>query len=145
MGEADLTGRRILVVEDEYFLAHDLSEALAAVGKLRFSGSGKRVAQDIVPEIAQRLSFMGKVGLDYLSLDRSARTLSGGESQRIRLAAQLGSNLRGVLYVLDEPTIGLHPRDNDALLDTHNGGWTMYIGIGLGTLILIIILILLLA
>ena len=61
---------------------------------------------------------MGQVGLDYLALNRSAKTLSGGESQRIRLAAQLGSNLRGVLYVLDEPTIGLHARDNARLLDT---------------------------
>src|SRR5438045_5558389 len=61
---------------------------------------------------------MAKVGLDYLSLGRSAKTLSSGESQRIRLAAQLGSNLRGVLYVLDEPTIGLHPRDNVRLLET---------------------------
>ena len=61
---------------------------------------------------------MQQVGLEYLTLDRSAKTLSGGESQRIRLAAQLGSNLRGVLYVLDEPTIGLHPRDNERLLDT---------------------------
>jgi excinuclease ABC subunit A len=61
---------------------------------------------------------MGEVGLDYLALGRSAKTLSGGESQRIRLSAQLGSNLRGVLYVLDEPTIGLHPRDNKQLLDT---------------------------
>ena len=61
---------------------------------------------------------MEEVGLGYLALDRSAKTLSGGETQRIRLSAQLGSNLRGVLYVLDEPTIGLHPRDNDRLLDT---------------------------
>jgi excinuclease ABC subunit A len=76
------------------------------------------IARDIIPEIHQRLAFLGKVGLGYLQLDRSARTLSGGESQRIRLAAQLGSNLRGVLYVLDEPTIGLHPRDNAALLET---------------------------
>ena len=71
-----------------------------------------------MPEIQQRLEFMENVGLDYLALGRSAKTLSGGESQRIRLAAQLGSNLRGVLYVLDEPTIGLHPRDNVRLLDT---------------------------
>ncbi len=88
------------------------------VCKLKFAGGQHTIAADILPEIEQRLSFMGKVGLDYLSLDRSAKTMSGGESQRIRLAAQLGSNLRGVLYVLDEPTIGLHPRDNDALLDT---------------------------
>ncbi len=76
------------------------------------------IARDILPEIRQRLAFLREVGLGYLQLDRSARTLSGGESQRIRLAAQLGSNLRGVLYVLDEPTIGLHPRDNTALLET---------------------------
>ena len=75
------------------------------------------MARDILPEIRQRLEFLGRVGLDYLQLHRSAKTLSGGESQRIRLAAQLGSNLRGVLYVLDEPTIGLHPRDNTRLLD----------------------------
>src|SRR2546430_1933125 len=76
------------------------------------------IAADLVPEIRQRLRFMEKVGLGYLALGRSAKTLSGGESQRIRLAAQLGSNLRGVLYVLDEPTIGLHPRDNQRLLET---------------------------
>jgi excinuclease ABC subunit A len=76
------------------------------------------IARDILPEIRQRLAFLQEVGLGYLQLDRSGNTLSGGESQRIRLAAQLGSNLRGVLYVLDEPTIGLHPRDNAALLKT---------------------------
>jgi excinuclease ABC subunit A len=85
---------------------------------LRFESTHGIIAADVLPEIAQRLEFMARVGLDYLSLSRSAKTLSGGESQRIRLAAQLGSNLRGVLYVLDEPTIGLHPRDNQALLDT---------------------------
>src|SRR6202012_183283 len=92
--------------------------ALEMLGKLKFPAYQKQIAQDIVPEIEQRLNFMGQVGLDYLSLNRSAKTLSGGESQRIRLAAQLGSNLRGVLYVLDEPTIVLHPRDNVRLLDT---------------------------
>jgi excinuclease ABC subunit A len=76
------------------------------------------ISRDILPEIRQRLAFLQQVGLGYLQLDRSGNTLSGGESQRIRLAAQLGSNLRGVLYVLDEPTIGLHPRDNAALLKT---------------------------
>jgi len=76
------------------------------------------ISRDILPEIRQRLAFLREVGLGYLQLDRSGNTLSGGESQRIRLAAQLGSNLRGVLYVLDEPTIGLHPRDNAALLNT---------------------------
>ena len=92
--------------------------ALALLKQLKFPAEQKPIAQDIVPEVEQRLNFMGSVGLDYLALSRSAKTLSGGESQRIRLAAQLGSNLRGVLYVLDEPTIGLHARDNAALLDT---------------------------
>jgi excinuclease ABC subunit A len=87
--------------------------------ELTFTGSRQQlIARDILPEIRQRLSFLQEVGLGYLQLDRSGNTLSGGESQRIRLAAQLGSNLRGVLYVLDEPTIGLHPRDNAALLKT---------------------------
>ncbi len=95
-----------------------VSGALALLGKLKFPAEQQPIAQDILPEIEQRLNFMGSVGLDYLALNRSAKTLSGGESQRIRLAAQLGSNLRGVLYVLDEPTIGLHARDNAALLDT---------------------------
>ena len=76
------------------------------------------IARDLVAEIGARLAFLRQVGLDYLALDRAAPTLSGGEAQRIRLAAQLGSNLRGVCYILDEPTIGLHPRDNDLLLDT---------------------------
>ena len=71
----------------------------------------------MVSEIEGRLQFLEEVGLGYLSLDRAAPTLSGGEAQRIRLAAQLGSNLQGVCYVLDEPTIGLHPRDNQILLD----------------------------
>jgi len=84
---------------------------------LAFVGPRAEIAKEIVAEITQRLEFLATVGLDYLSLDRSAKTLSGGEAQRIRLAAQLGSNLRGVLYVLDEPTIGLHPRDNTRLLD----------------------------
>ena len=84
--------------------------------KVKFSGREAAIVRDIQPEILQRLAFLRKVGLDYLNLDRSAPTLSGGESQRIRLAAQLGSNLQGVLYVLDEPTIGLHPRDNQKLL-----------------------------
>ena len=95
-----------------------VSRALAEIGKLKFNARQKLISADILPEIRQRLEFMGRVGLDYLGLDRSAKTLSGGESQRIRLAAQLGSNLRGVLYVLDEPTIGLHPRDNEQLLCT---------------------------
>jgi len=100
------------------FTALAAGEALELIGKLRFRGNQKIVASDLVPEISQRLQFMENVGLGYLALGRSAKTLSGGESQRIRLAAQLGSNLRGVLYVLDEPTIGLHPRDNLRLLET---------------------------
>jgi len=100
------------------FTALSAREALELIGKLRFRGNQKIVANDLVPEISQRLQFMDNVGLGYLALGRSAKTLSGGESQRIRLAAQLGSNLRGVLYVLDEPTIGLHPRDNLRLLET---------------------------
>ncbi|MGI8891791.1 MAG: excinuclease ABC subunit UvrA [Chthoniobacterales bacterium] len=100
------------------FAARSAGEALALVGKLRFRGTQKVIAADLVPEIVQRLQFMENVGLGYLALGRSAKTLSGGESQRIRLAAQLGSNLRGVLYVLDEPTIGLHARDNVSLLET---------------------------
>ena len=75
------------------------------------------IARDLLPEIESRLAFLEEVGLSYLTLDRGAPTLSGGEAQRIRLAAQLGSNLQGVCYVLDEPTIGLHPRDNQILLD----------------------------
>jgi excinuclease ABC subunit A len=98
--------------------AISIRHAISLIESLRFSGSHRTIAADIVTEIRQRLLFLRQVGLEYLTLDRSAKTLSGGESQRIRLAAQLGSNLRGVLYVLDEPTIGLHPRDNERLLDT---------------------------
>ena len=92
-------------------------DSLEIIEKLKFRGSDKEVAADILSEITQRLRFLCQVGLNYLTLDRAANSLSGGESQRIRLAAQLGSNLRGVLYVLDEPTIGLHARDNSRLLD----------------------------
>lgn len=95
-----------------------VTEARKLVATFRFPAEQALITRDILPEIVQRLHFMEEVGLGYLQLDRSAQTLSGGESQRIRLSAQLGSNLRGVLYVLDEPTIGLHPRDNAKLLDT---------------------------
>jgi excinuclease ABC subunit A len=84
--------------------------------KIKLSGREAAIGHDALEEIKSRLAFMQNVGLGYLTLDRSAPTLSGGEAQRIRLAAQLGSNLRGVCYVLDEPTIGLHPRDNGILL-----------------------------
>jgi len=102
----------------DQFTKLSASEAARTIEKLKFKGTHETIAAGLVPEIQQRLHFMEKVGLGYLALGRSAKTLSGGESQRIRLAAQLGSNLRGVLYVLDEPTIGLHPRDNLRLLET---------------------------
>lgn len=89
---------------------------LATLRQLELEDRGKLITQDIVPQIAERLRFLAEVGLDYLALDRPTDTLSGGEAQRIRLAAQLGSNLSGVLYVLDEPSIGLHARDNDRLI-----------------------------
>jgi len=92
-------------------------DALATFCKrLRLDARGRAIALDALAEIRSRLEFLQRVGLGYLSLDRSAPTLSGGEAQRIRLAAQLGSNLQGVCYILDEPTIGLHPRDNAVLL-----------------------------
>ncbi|MBN2552325.1 MAG: excinuclease ABC subunit UvrA [Spirochaetales bacterium] len=87
-------------------------------GGLRPRGREAEIARDILAELRSRLEFLCQVGLPYLSLDRAAPTLSGGEAQRIRLASQLGSNLRGVCYILDEPTIGLHARDNQLLLDT---------------------------
>jgi excinuclease ABC subunit A len=87
------------------------------VEQLAMSGRDADIARDLLPEIKSRLEFLEQVGLNYLTLDRGAPTLSGGEAQRIRLAAQLGSNLQGVCYVLDEPTIGLHARDNQILLN----------------------------
>ncbi len=98
--------------------ALSLRDALALFKKLTLQGNKAAIAEKIVVEIASRLSFLNNVGLDYLSLERSAETLSGGEAQRIRLASQIGSGLTGVMYVLDEPSIGLHQRDNDRLLDT---------------------------
>ncbi len=90
-----------------------VSEVVRAVEGLRLSPREAEIGRDLIAEILSRLSFLQSVGLSYLALDRSAPTLSGGEAQRIRLASQLGSNLRGVCYILDEPTIGLHARDND--------------------------------
>ncbi|MBC7392167.1 MAG: excinuclease ABC subunit UvrA [Variovorax sp.] len=95
-----------------------LRECLAYFQTLQLRGSKAEIADKIVREIGLRLKFLNDVGLNYLSLDRSAETLSGGESQRIRLASQIGSGLTGVMYVLDEPSIGLHQRDNDRLIGT---------------------------
>lgn len=113
IGEAQRMGRAIYEVE-----ALPLSDCLAWFQALQLSGSKKEVADRIVREIEARLQFLNNVGLSYLSLDRSADTISGGEAQRIRLASQIGSGLTGVMYVLDEPSIGLHQRDNDRLIAT---------------------------
>ena len=106
---------RDLNIADLTHLAID--ETVASSSKLRLNKREAEIARDLMAEIKSRMAFLQRVGLGYLPLDRSAPTLSGGEAQRIRLAAQLGSNLQGVCYVLDEPTIGLHPRDNKVLLD----------------------------
>jgi len=100
------------------FTALPVARALPLLKKWRFSERELEIAGRVLEEIRRRLEFLEAVGLGYLSLDRSAATLAGGEAQRIRLATQIGSELRGVLYVLDEPSIGLHPRDNSRLLDT---------------------------
>ncbi len=100
------------------FTEMPIGRALLTARSWELEGREGQIAGRVVDEIRRRLEFLESVGLHYLSLDRSASTLSGGEAQRIRLATQIGSKLRGVLYVLDEPSIGLHPRDNDRLLDT---------------------------
>jgi excinuclease ABC subunit A len=92
--------------------------AAKAFRTMRWRGREQEIARDVIAELESRMHFLSLVGLGYLSLDRAAPTLSGGEAQRVRLAAHLGSNLRGVCYILDEPTIGLHSRDNEMLLDT---------------------------
>jgi excinuclease ABC subunit A len=104
-------GRTLVDVSND-----SVEAALHWLKRLRLRGREAEIARDILPEIRERLKFLGEVGLGYLQLGRGATTLSGGEAQRIRLAAQLGSNLSGVLYILDEPTIGLHARDNQQLL-----------------------------
>ena len=102
-----------------YNISHvTLGEAQSYFQTLQLRGAKADIADKVVREIASRLKFLNDVGLNYLSLDRSAETLSGGEAQRIRLASQIGSGLTGVMYVLDEPSIGLHQRDNDRLIDT---------------------------
>jgi excinuclease ABC subunit A len=103
-----------------------VSRTLEWIGQLQANGSPlsnrqKKISERVLREIVDRLSFLVDVGLDYLTLDRAAATLSGGEAQRIRLATQIGSRLMGVLYVLDEPSIGLHPRDNARLINTLEG------------------------
>ncbi len=100
------------------FTAMSVKRALATAREWKLAPREQEIAGGVLHEIRTRLEFLEAVGLEYLSLERSAQTLSGGEAQRIRLATQIGSQLRGVLYVLDEPSIGLHPRDNDRLLET---------------------------
>jgi excinuclease ABC subunit A len=95
-----------------------IKESLGFVSRLELSPRALRIARGVLKEIEERLKFLTEVGLDYLTLDRTASTLSGGESQRIRLATQIGSSLVGVLYILDEPSIGLHPKDHQRLLGT---------------------------
>jgi len=112
-GEGQRRGKAIFEVE-----ALSLSACLEWFQALSLGGAKKEIADRIVREIVSRLQFLNNVGLNYLSLDRSADTISGGEAQRIRLASQIGSGLTGVMYVLDEPSIGLHQRDNDRLIQT---------------------------
>ena len=97
-----------------------ISDALNFIKKMKLEGAKEKIAEKILKEIKDRLTFLEDVGLSYLTLDRSAETLSGGEAQRIRLASQIGSGLVGVTYVLDEPSIGLHQRDNTKLIKTLN-------------------------
>ena len=100
-------------------IAHlTVGDAKQMFGSLDVAGWRAEVADKIVKEVGDRLKFLVDVGLDYLTLDRSAESLSGGEAQRIRLASQVGSGLTGVMYILDEPSIGLHQRDNQRLLAT---------------------------
>ncbi len=115
-----LEARHVRVAEKNIYQvsALPLRQTLPFFQTLKLQGKKQAIAEKIVQEIVNRLTFLNNVGLDYLSLERSAETLSGGESQRIRLASQIGSGLTGVMYVLDEPSIGLHQRDNDRLLNT---------------------------
>ncbi len=109
---------RVKEISIAEFTEMPIARALPLIKTWRFTPRELQVVSRVVEEIQNRLEFLCAVGLDYLSLERSSATLSGGEAQRIRLATQIGSKLRGVLYVLDEPSIGLHPRDNSRLLDT---------------------------
>ncbi len=123
----DCSGERLNIAARNIFVANanlpsltkkSISQLVEFFDNLSLDGYKAEIAQKIVSEISQRLKFLLNVGLEYLSLDRRVRTLSGGESQRIRLASQIGAGLMGVLYVLDEPSIGLHQRDNKKLLNT---------------------------
>ena len=112
-----------LAVKLGQYNIHDLTsvsigECLNRVNNINLTPKQAQIGELALKEIKARLEFLLNVGLDYLTLDRTAMTLSGGEAQRIRLATQIGSGLTGVLYVLDEPSIGLHQRDNDRLLET---------------------------
>ena len=95
-----------------------IGHAMEFFNNLKLAGQRAKIAEKILKEIGDRLKFLVNVGLNYLTLSRSAETLSGGEAQRIRLASQIGAGLVGVMYVLDEPSIGLHQRDNERLLGT---------------------------
>lgn len=106
-----IAGQHIGQVSD-----YAIGDSLKFFSKLQFSAQDEQIAKPILKEICDRLTFLENVGLDYLTLSRASRTLSGGEAQRIRLATQIGSNLSGVMYILDEPSIGLHQRDNDRLI-----------------------------
>jgi excinuclease ABC subunit A len=97
-----------------------INEASSFIKNMKLEGAKEKIAEKILKEISERLTFLEDVGLNYLTLERSADTLSGGEAQRIRLASQIGSGLVGVTYVLDEPSIGLHQRDNEKLIKTLN-------------------------
>ena len=114
------TARNVLVKNHNISdLTHmNIEEILGFFKKLNLKGSRGEIAKTVIKEIVDRLEFLSNVGLNYLNLERSAETLSGGESQRIRLASQIGSGLVGVMYILDEPTIGLHQRDNKRLIKT---------------------------
>ena len=111
-------GETIRQLNIREFCRLTIGEAHQTITRLELSNTQRQIAAEIVREVSARLGFLVEVGLDYLNLDRESGTLSGGESQRIRLAAQIGSGLAGVLYVLDEPSIGLHQRDNDRLIAT---------------------------
>ena len=113
LGDRDAGGRNIAEV-----CALPIDEAAEFLADLELSPRERQIAERVLKEIHERLRFLLDVGLDYLSLDRPSGTLSGGEAQRIRLATQIGAGLVGVLYVLDEPSIGLHQRDNHRLIET---------------------------